>query len=266
MRHAATWLLLATVAASVAYAAPTKKALAAPSTRNITRWRMPLNDLADAPLFESKAPDDPSGYYMWSRAAENPGDPTRHNQVLVLGYNCGKGGGPQVAGIIGICFLQESYWHDGSFPQTELHLAYIMPNATQVRFMTARLRHDNLAASTGFNSEEFFFNTLGPTGKQPLLRLSSDVLEIHGQISKQNTGLLLTQLNAARNGYRSVIFLGANDQVTLGDDLTRGTVMSETASCATPPAGKVALCVEPLTGKLCIKRASGTTKCLAEEP
>jgi hypothetical protein len=233
------------------------------------------------PPFVAPASADPSAWYIWANSATNPGDATRMNPLLNIGYNCAKGGGTQASNIAGPCILLEGYWDDGGgFAQPEMHFAFVHKDSTQTRFITARFRLDTNKTDVTYNANSITFNTEG-TSDQWMVA-SSQALNFGTTFNgiyfnRNNTGQLQF-LNAAGNAYRSTLKLNGTDQVELGDASTNGVLLAGSSTgkfldmpCGTEPAapadGKARLwCNSAAKDQFCVRFQSGASQCVATEP
>ena len=210
-----------------------------------------------------------------------PWDPLRDNHVLVMGWNKNASGGPENPNDDAFGLHFEQYWlNSPGHPLLEFHYDWWQARTrTTIRPYTMTLDRSNSFVDTGWNINKMsFFNPLA-AGAQWLLLTPNQVALLGTTKIVQNTNNtpFLSQLNAAKTQYLSLIYLDNFDQTVVGPsgktqihlqqsklDLSRGSVYAIDGQQVVGPrapaianATDAASCVTQLNAVLIALRAHG---------
>lgn len=238
----------------------------------------PVLNLSDDLVLQFVPKNGVGTYNGFIHEAPNPGDPTRNLQDFIFGYNCGKAGGAEVGGEVGVCQQMEPHWDDaGNFFRTEFHDIFLRRDGTQTRFISAEMKSfkDSLIDTIGLTFTADAVNYINPANNVRWLQMSSEALILtstNGAIVKDVANVCAVKqfTTIPTPSYRCVSYIHDN-WVELGDVNVAGVTangplrLSEQAEPATPPAGKVVQFIQSGTGRTCKKRSDASVKCLSEE-
>lgn len=242
------------------------------------RVTTPVLNLSDDLVLQFVPKNGVGTYNGYIHEAPNPGDPTRNLQDYIFGYNCGKAGGAEVGGEVGVCQQMEPHWDDaGNFFRTEFHDIFLRRNGSQTRFISAEMKSfkDSNVDTVGLTFTADAVNYINPANNVRWLQLSSEALILtspNGAFVKDVANIcFMKQFTAIPTpSYRCIAYVN-NNRVVLGDINAAGVTMvgsvmrGEQTEPVAPPVGQVVQYIQSGTGRTCTKRSNGSVMCLSEE-
>lgn len=189
---------------------------------NTIRWTGPLN--TGKKFLEITPATGPGKYNFIVSDADNPGDPTRKDHVMFIGYNVGSGGGPEAGGESQFSDQWESHWDDGGgIIRHERHMRYTTADGLNNRAPFSFEIQISGGASpyyvTGaIRMDQFVFgpNTTGATSRITIT--TGNIVDCDSTVQLRKVGgsqWIQHFTGSPSNVYENLIYLDTTDQYVL---------------------------------------------------